>query len=79
MDKKEIIENWLKAFGKGISSKIIDEHVTSYGNHLWHLFTWANVECLEGDAARKVFDNLEYTEAIRFLTDIQTELTRLPI
>ena len=44
MDKNEFVENWLKAFGKGVSSKIIDEHVTSYGNHLWHLFTWANVE-----------------------------------
>ena len=77
MDKKEIIENWLKAFGKGVSSKIIEEHVTSHGNHLWHLFTWANVECLEGDAARKAFDNLEYTGAIRFFDGYSNRIDKV--
>lgn len=66
MNNNEIIQNWLNAFGKGVSKKIIEEHVTSYGNHLWHLFTWANVRCLEGEEARKAFDELQYTEAIRF-------------
>lgn len=48
------------------NKKIIEEHVTSEYNHLWHLFTWGNVSCLEENDARKAFDNLEYTEAIKF-------------
>ena len=40
--------------------------MTTYGNLLWHLFTWGNVSCLQGDDARKVFDELQYDTAIRF-------------
>ena len=66
MDNGELIEKWLSVFGKGVDEKLIEDHVISYGNHLWHLFTWGNVPCLTGDEARKAFDDLQYTEAIRF-------------
>lgn len=66
MDNRELIERWLSAFGQGMDEKLINDHVTSYGNHLWHLFTWGNVSCLSGDEARNAFDVLQYTEAIRF-------------
>ena len=59
------VNRWLSAFGEGVDKKLIKEHVTAQGNHLWHLFTWGNVPCLKGDEARKAFDALEYTEAIR--------------
>ena len=45
---------------------MIEEHVTSHGNHLWHLFSWCDVEYLEGENARKAFDDLQYEEAIKF-------------
>ena len=66
MNDRELIEKWLLTFGEGVDKKLLEEHVTSYGNFLWHLFTWGEVWCLEGNAAAKAFDELPYTEAIRF-------------
>ena len=66
MNDSELIKKWLSVFGSGVDNTIIEDHVTSYGNHLWHLFTWGNVCSLEGDKARAAFDGLEYVEAIRF-------------
>ncbi len=66
MNDSELIKKWLSAFGRDVDAKLIEDHVTSYGNLLWHLFTWGNVPCLKGDEARKAFDELQYTEAIRF-------------
>lgn len=66
VSEDELIRKWLKVFGKNVDKKLIEEHVTSYGNHLWHLFSWGEVPCLKGEDARKVFDELQYEEAIRF-------------
>ena len=59
------INRWLSHFAEGVDKKMIKQHVTSDGNFLRHIFTWCEVPCLEGDEARKTFDALEYTEAIR--------------
>ena len=59
------INRWLSAFAEGVDKKMIKKHVTSEGNFLWHIFTWCEVPCLEGDEARAAFDALEYTEALR--------------
>lgn len=32
-------------------------------NHLWHIFTWGHIPCLEGDAARRAFDALDKVAA----------------
>ena len=66
MDNQAMIKKWISAFGKDVDDKIIRSHVTAYGNFLWHLFTWGEVPCMEGDDARKAFDDLQYTEAIIF-------------
>ena len=66
MSDEELMNKWLSAFGKGVDKNMMEEHVTSYGNHLWHLFTWGEVPCLQGEDARKAFDELQYEEAIRF-------------
>jgi len=66
MTDNEFVEKWLSVFGKDVDKKLIEEHVTSYGNHLWHLFTWGEVSCFEGEEARAKFDDLQYTEAIIF-------------
>ena len=66
MTDQQLLKKWLAVFGKEVDQKLIEEHVTSYGNLLWHLFTWGKVPCLKGDEARKAFDALSYTEAIRF-------------
>ena len=36
MDNYELVEKWLAIFGKDVDKKVINDHVTSYGNHLWH-------------------------------------------
>jgi len=41
MDNCELAEKWISVFGEGVDKNLINDHVTSYGNHLWHLFTWA--------------------------------------
>ncbi|MBQ2712895.1 MAG: DUF4275 family protein [Clostridia bacterium] len=66
MNHCELVEKWLSVFGNGVDKRLMKDHVTSYGNLLWHLFTWGKVPCLEGDEARKAFDDLQYTEAVRF-------------
>ena len=66
LSDEALMEKWLSTFGKGVDKNMMEEHVTSYGNHLWHLFTWGEVHCLQGDDARKAFDELQYEEAIRF-------------
>ena len=66
MSEEELIKKWLIVFGRNVDKKLLDEHVISYGNLLWHLFTWGEVPCLRGEDAKRAFDELEYEEAIRF-------------
>ena len=66
MNNNELINKWLSAFGEGADKNVIEKHVTAPCNHLWHLFTWGEVPCLEGDESREAFDALQYDEAIRF-------------
>lgn len=63
MSDDELVKRWLSVFGKGVDKGLIEEHVTSYGNHMWHMFTWGEVPCLQGEEAKKAFDDLEYEEA----------------
>ena len=79
MENPELIEKWLSVFGEGVDKKLIEDHVTSYGNYLWHLFTWGEVSCLEGNEARKKFDNLEYTEAIRFYDGYSNHIEKISV
>ena len=79
MDNRELIEKWLSAFGQGVDEKLINDHVTSYGNYLWHLFTWGNVSCLSEDEARNVFDALQYTEAIRFYNGYSNHIDNVSV
>ena len=66
MEKKGFAKSYIAAFGSEVNKKKIRAHVTSGENYLWHLFSWCGVPCLQGNAARKAFDDLQYTEAIRF-------------
>ena len=79
MDNYELVEKWLAIFGKDVDKKLINDHVTSYGNHLWHLFTWGNVPCILGDEARKAFDALDYAEAIRFYDGYSNHVDKISV
>ena len=77
MSEDELIRKWLSVFGKDVDKGLIEEHVTSYGNHLWHLFTWGEVPCLQGDEARKAFDDMQYTEVIRFYDGYASNIEKI--
>lgn len=64
--ENQLIKKWLDAFGCGVNQKNIVDHVLSYGNLLWHLFSYKYTTCLEGKAARTEFDKLDYSEALLF-------------
>lgn len=66
MTNQKLIRKWLSVFGQNVPKEIMDNHVTADGNHMWHIFTWGNVPCLEGDAAKAAFDQLQDTEVIQF-------------
>lgn len=66
MSDDELLKKWLSTFGKNVDKELIEEHITSYENFLWHLFIWGEVPCLQGDDARKAFDDMHYEESIRF-------------
>lgn len=53
--------------------------MTSYGNLLWHLFTWGEVPCLKGEDARNAFDELQYEEAIRFYDGYAGRIERVSV
>ena len=79
MDNYELVEKWLTIFGKDVDKKVINDHVISYGNHLWHLFTWGNVPCISGDEARNTFDALDYAEAIRFYDGYSNHVDKISV
>ena len=79
LSDEALMEKWLSAFGKGVDKNIMEEHVTSYGNLLWHLFTWGKVPCLQGDDARKAFDELQYEEAIRFYDGYSSHIEKASV
>ena len=58
LSDEALMEKWLSTFGKGVDKNIMEEHVTSYGNLLWHLFTWGEVPCLKGEDARKAMKSV---------------------
>lgn len=33
-------KRWLKLFASEISEKDIEKYVVSYGNYIWHVFSW---------------------------------------
>ena len=66
MKNRELIAKWLDVFAKDVDTKLIKARVTARCNYLWHIFTWGKVPCLEGDEARKAFNDLQYTDAILF-------------
>ena len=43
MSDDELLKKWLSTFGKNVDKKLMEEYISSYGNLLWHLFTWGKV------------------------------------
>ena len=61
MTLKEFEQKWLAAFATGIPKKQVEKHVTSRGNHIWHIFSWKLLpegSYLTGDEAREAYNHL---------------------
>lgn len=59
-------KRWLKLFASEISEKDIEKYVVSYGNYIWHVFSWElkpKGSCLVGDAAQEAFDRADKSGA----------------
>ena len=74
MDERALVDKWLSVFGEGVDKQIMKENVCAPCNYLWHVFTWGNVAALAGEDARRAFDALSYTEAIRFCDGYSCEI-----
>ena len=66
MKNKQLVGKWLCNFAPDIPGDMLRDHVLKSCNLLWHAFTWGEAECLEGEDAKRAFDELDYTEAICF-------------
>ena len=63
---EEIAEKWLSVFAGNVSEELLNAHVRTPGNLLWHIFSYEMVSCLKKDEARKAFDALQYENALYF-------------
>ena len=79
MTDKKLVRRWLSVSGQIVPKEIMENHVTTDGNHMWHIFTWGNVPCLEGDAARAAFDSLQDCEGIQFYGGYDCNIKRVSI
>jgi hypothetical protein len=73
------INKWLAIFGESVDEELINKHVTSDGNYLWHIFTWGEVTSLKGDEAKNAFNALEYTEAIKFYGGYSNQINNVSV
>ncbi len=67
MTKKEFYDKWLCAFAANISKEDMEKYIVSYGNYIWHAFSWELLDkndYLAGDAAREAYDSIDKSDAI---------------
>ena len=65
-ENRNLVRKWLDAFASDVPEDILRDHVLESCNFLWHIFTWGEVKCLQGEAAEQAFDALDYAEALCF-------------
>lgn len=66
MNNSDYEKKWMKIFGDKLSPEQIEK--ASIGNKygfLWHAFSYGFIPCLEGDNARKAYDNAEKIDATK--------------
>ena len=78
MTKNEFYDKWLSVFASGISKEDREKYIVSYGNYIWHAFSWELLdksEYLVGDAAREAYDSMDKGDAVclRWFDDDRTQ------
>ena len=46
-------KEWYEAFAFNVPEKIMNQYVLENGNLPWHIFTWGEVDAIEGEDAKK--------------------------
>lgn len=67
MTKNEFFNKWLSVFAANISKEDVEKYIVSYGNYIWHAFSWELLDqndYLVGDAAREAYDSIDKSDAI---------------
>ena len=80
MIKKDFRKKWLDSFAIGTDEKELETFVLSNGNYLWHLFSWEVLDSekfLEGDEAKKAFEQIDKSGAIYIYWDKNDETKEL--
>ena len=77
MTKNEFYDKWLNVFAANISQEDREKYIVSYGNYIWHAFSWELLDknvYLVGDAAREAYDRIDKSGAVylRWFDDEQT-------
>ena len=78
MTKNEFYDKWLSVFAANISQEKKERYIVSYGNYIWHAFSWELLDqkdYLVGDAAREAYDHIDKSGAVylRWFDDEQTQ------
>lgn len=55
MVTSEFFKKWYAAFASEVDPWIMREKVKGRGCSPWHIFTWGEVQCFEGDDALKAY------------------------
>ena len=63
---RKIRERWLDAFAPDVPEAVMGKHVLAEGNYLWHIFTFGEVPCLEGQAAKDALANTDLSNCYQF-------------
>jgi len=65
MTKQKFINQWLRHFAKGVTKKQIEQYVKD--QFIWHIFSYELIKpasLLDGDDARRAFDQIEKNDCI---------------
>ncbi len=82
MTKQAFYKKWLNTFAGEISERDINKYVISYGNYIWHIFSWKLLDekdYLIGNEAKEAYDKINKCGAmyIQWFEDEETsDITR---
>ena len=63
---RKIRERWLDAFAPNLPETVMGPHVLAEGNYLWHIFTFGEVPCLEGQEADEELSGMNLESCYQF-------------
>ncbi|MDD5293160.1 MAG: DUF4275 family protein [Candidatus Izemoplasmatales bacterium] len=66
MKIESFFREWYQAFAYSVSKDIMDERVLAEGNLPWHIFTWGEVDAVEGLEALNLLNNIDLNAVITF-------------